>query len=155
MRPSALTTLEYIKLTKHLSWRQRRMERELGPRLKATRALGDLSENAEHQSTKAEVKANNSKIEQLRRILGRSEAIMGRGPEGRIGFNTAAVLRSLDGQLSTLTVLSNSQIEHENGRVALISADVGRFLGRKVGDTILLPRAMSLEAHKIIYIAVW
>lgn len=87
------------------------------------RALG--SGNIEHQSAKAEAKANNTRIGQLLSVF-----------EGTIGFNTDPLLQSLDGQ----------QSERRGGRVWMIAASCS--LGRKLGDAIFLPVARQLGLHE-------
>ncbi|MGP1916432.1 MAG: hypothetical protein ACTS6G_03315 [Candidatus Hodgkinia cicadicola] len=146
---SELTALEYIRLLKQLTWRQRHVGRRLESQLKVARALGDFSENAELQIAKAETKANDVKVESLRRSAGEAEVINSKAPRGRIGFNTMAILRRWDGQLSTLTLLGNLNVTWSSNHVA-IPFGGAQCVGRKVGDTLLLPREGRWEAYEVI-----
>ncbi|MGP1918369.1 MAG: hypothetical protein ACTS4U_01620 [Candidatus Hodgkinia cicadicola] len=146
---SEITSLEYIRLLKQLTWRQRCVGRRLKSQLKSARALGDFSENAELQIAKAEAKANDVKIESLRRSIGEAEVINSKASRGRIGFNTMAILRSLDGQLSTLTLLGSLNVTWGSERVTAPRGGAN-CVGRKVGDIIMLQKERRREAFEVI-----
>ncbi|MGP1926451.1 MAG: hypothetical protein ACTS68_02030 [Candidatus Hodgkinia cicadicola] len=59
---SELTSFEYIKLLKQLTWRRRHIGRRLESQLKVARAFGDFSENTELQIAKAGTKTNAVKL---------------------------------------------------------------------------------------------
>ncbi|MGP1926335.1 MAG: hypothetical protein ACTS68_01270 [Candidatus Hodgkinia cicadicola] len=146
---SELTSLEYIKLLKQLTWRQRHIGRRLESQLKAARAFGDFSENTELQIAKAETKVNAVKIESLRRSIGEAEVINSTAPKGRIGFNTLVILRREDGQLSMLTLLGDLAITWDPNHITIPFEGV-RCVGRKVGDTILLTKEGQREPYEVI-----
>ncbi|MGP1922237.1 MAG: hypothetical protein ACTS44_00545 [Candidatus Hodgkinia cicadicola] len=149
---SELTTVEYIKLLKQLTWRQRYVGRRLKLQLGNARGLGDFSENAELQIARAEAKVNDVKVERLRRLVGEAEVINLKSSRGRIGFNTLAILRGSEGRLGTLSLLGSSNVTWELNHVEVPLEGV-QCVGRKVGDVIMLPRGNRREPYKVICIA--
>ncbi|AUG91348.1 Transcription elongation factor GreA [Candidatus Hodgkinia cicadicola] len=85
------TTAGYSNLFRQLNWREQHEKPRLKTQLRTTRALEDLSENADHRTAKEEDKRGENEINEIKTTLITTVPL--RGKTHRVQFNSVVVLK--------------------------------------------------------------
>ncbi|XXM93685.1 GreA/GreB family elongation factor [Candidatus Hodgkinia cicadicola] len=153
-KTTPITTAGYASLLKQLNWRQQHEKPRLKLQLQATRALGDLSENADHQASKQEDKKNENKINEIKSTLISTEVNPLRGKKGRIQFNSLAVLKSGEAY-KTYYIVGETETVRDQYSINISSTVAQNIINKKLGDVVALVQSGLAKFYKIIYVKTW
>lgn len=119
--------------------------------IKSARELGDLSENAEYQSAKAEQERNETRISEVENILANVEII--KKPRGsKVQLGSTVKLRN-DGKTKEFQVVGTVEADPLSGKIS-DESPIGRALiDQKVGDKVEIKTPAETATYKIVSIS--
>lgn len=119
--------------------------------IKSARELGDLSENAEYQSAKAEQERNETRISEVEKILQNVEVI--KKPRGtKVQLGSRVKLRS-NGKTKEFQVVGTVEADPLSGKIS-DESPIGRALiDQKVGDQVEIKTPAETASYKIVSIS--
>lgn len=136
-------TKEYItkeglqKLQEELELLRTTRREEIAENIAEAKELGDLSENAEYAAAKDEQAFNEGRIIEIEEKLKNAEIISDRRHAGIIGVgSTIKVVNS--GAEREYTIVGSTEADPMNNRISNESPLGQAFLGKKVGDEIII-----------------
>ncbi|XXN13834.1 MAG: GreA/GreB family elongation factor [Candidatus Hodgkinia cicadicola] len=151
-----ITAVGYSNLLKQLNWREQREKLRLKTQLEATRALGDLSENADHYAAKEEDKRNENEINEIKTTLITTETIPLKGKKRRVQFNSTIVLKAHNSdERKTYRIIGEREMSKDDSSVSIASITAQALINKKEGDTVVISKPTSSKVYKIIYIKTW
>jgi transcription elongation factor GreA len=119
--------------------------------IKSARELGDLSENAEYQSARAEQERNESRISELEGILVNTEII--RKPRGsKVQLGSHVKLRG-NGKTKEFQVVGTVEADPLSGKISDESPIGQALIDQKVGDKVEIKTPAETAAYKIVSIS--
>ena len=109
----------------------------IAERIATARAVGDLSENEEYSSARAEQKQVENRILEIEDIL-KSAKLIRNASHDKVAMG-ATVTVSISGKKSTYSVIGAVEADPLNGRISDVSPIGTALMGEKVGDEFELP----------------
>jgi len=138
MAVSYMTQEGYNKLVEEINCLESVKRPEISKQIAEARDKGDLSENAEYDAAKEAQGLLEGKIAQLKGLLANARLI----DEDRIGTDVVQILNKVtirntnNNQSMCYTLVSESEANLKEGKIA-INTPIGKgLLGKKVGDTV-------------------
>lgn len=125
---------------------------EIADSIKTARELGDLAENAEYQSARAEQDRNETRISEVENILQSVEII--KKPRGAVKVQLGSVvkLKGQGGKAKDFQVVGTVEADPLNGKIS-DESPIGRaLLGQKVGETVQIVTPTDTSSYKIVSI---
>ena len=107
-------------------------------RIKTARELGDLSENAEYQTARAEQDRTEARISELEHILQSVEVIKKPAPGGNVKLGSLVKLKSSGGQAKEFRIVGTVEADPLRGKISDESPIGKALMGKKVGDQVEL-----------------
>ncbi|MFT7016572.1 MAG: transcription elongation factor GreA [Candidatus Paceibacteria bacterium] len=105
-------------------------------RLAFAKSLGDLSENAEYQSSKEDQGKNESRISQIEAIL-KDAVVVEANTDGTIGLGSIVVLTKKDsGDEKTYQVVGNEEANFSAGKISFESPLGSALMEKTKGDEV-------------------
>ncbi|MCR5595327.1 MAG: transcription elongation factor GreA [Lachnospiraceae bacterium] len=154
-------TKKYILTTKglkeyedELSYLKEVKRHEIAQKIKEAREQGDLSENAEYDAAKDAQRDNESRIEELEKILKNVEVV----DEDEIDLETISIgcqVRILDKELKEeleYKIVGSKEADPLKGKISNESPVGSALLGHKVGDTVKVETQVGVIAYKVLEI---
>lgn len=123
---------------------------EVAEAIRSARELGDLSENAEYQTARAEQERNDDRIAEIENILANVEIITKpKGEKVQLGSQV-----SLKGASKTkeFQVVGTVEADPLNGKISDESPIGQALLGKKVGDSVEIKTPAETTTYKIVSI---
>ena len=123
--------------------------------IEEARAHGDLSENAEYHAAKERQSFIEGKINELERVIGKSEVIeIEDGPTDRVVFGRTVLLYNLETEEEVeYQLLGPYESDPEKGRIS-VSSPIGKALiGREVGDEVRVNTPGGVQEFEILDIS--
>lgn len=119
--------------------------------IKSARELGDLSENAEYQSAKAEQERNETRISEVESILQNVEII--KKPRGtKVQLGSRVKLRS-NGKTKEFQVVGTVEADPLSGKISDESPIGQALIDQKVGDQVEIKTPAETASYKIVSIS--
>lgn len=110
----------------------------IGERLQAARALGDLSENAEYQTSRDEQGKNEGRIQQIEHIL-KYGKIIERSGSGKVELGATVVIKKIsDGTEKTYTLVSETEADIANNLISPSSLIGAAMVGKSAGQSFVV-----------------
>ena len=138
MAVSYMTQEGYNKLVEEINHLESVKRPEISKQIAEARDKGDLSENAEYDAAKEAQGLLEGKIAQLKGLLANARLI----DEDRIGTDVVQILNKVtirntkNNQSMQYTLVSESEANLKEGKIA-INTPIGKgLLGKKVGDKV-------------------
>lgn len=119
--------------------------------IKTARELGDLAENAEYQSARAEQERNEARIAEIENILQNSEIIV--TPKASAAVQLGSKVTVKNGNTKQFQVVGTVEANPLNGKISDESPIGQALLGKKLGDTIEIKTPIDTTSYKIIEIS--
>lgn len=119
----------------------------IAERIATARAFGDLSENEEYSSARAEQKQVENRILEIEDIL-KSAKIIKNATHDKVAMG-ATVTVSLAGKKNTYSVVGAVEADPLNGKISDVSPIGKALMGKKVGDAFELPNGNKGEIAEI------
>lgn len=119
--------------------------------IRSARELGDLSENAEYQSAKAEQERNESRVSEVEKILVNVEII--KKPRGaKVQLGSRVKLKG-NGKTKEFQVVGTVEADPLSGKIS-DESPIGRALiDQKVGDQVEIKTPVETATYKIVDIS--
>jgi transcription elongation factor GreA len=120
--------------------------------IKTARELGDLAENAEYQSARAEQDRNESRISELENILQNVEIIKKPRGDSKVQLGSTVKLKG-GGKTKEFQVVGTVEANPLSGKISDESPIGQALMGKQVGDTVELVTPAETTTYKITGIA--
>lgn len=122
----------------------------IGERLAAARALGDLSENAEYQTSRDEQGKNETRIQEIEYLLKHGKVIE-RSGSGKVELGAVVhIQKSGDSETKTYTVVSEAESNIAQNKISPASLLGAGMIGKTTGDSFTITTPRGETAYKII-----
>lgn len=117
--------------------------------IKTARELGDLAENAEYQSARAEQDRHETRISEIENILQSVEIIKKPRGDSKIQLGSIVKLKGSDGKAKEFQVVGTVEADPLNGKISDESPIGQAMLGKSVGETVQITTPTDTSAYKI------
>jgi len=125
----------------------------IAERIRSARELGDLAENAEYQSARADQEKNEARISELEHILQNLEII--KSPKGivtKVQLGSTVKLKN-NGKTKEFQIVGTVEADPLEGKIS-DESPIGRSLmGRKVGEEVEIRTPVETAVYEIAEIA--
>lgn len=125
---------------------------EIADAIKTARELGDLAENAEYQSARADQEANDGRIAEIEHILQSVEIIKAPKSDGKVVLGSRVTLKN-DGKNKEFQVVGTVEADPLNGKISDESPIGQALLGKKIGEAVEIKTPAETIVYKIASIA--
>ncbi len=141
-RITLITAAKKIELETELVNLKTVVRPAISERLQAARALGDLSENAEYQSSRDEQGKNEGKIQQIEAILKYAKIIERSGSDKVELGATVTIKKNITGDESTYMIVGNEEADISTNKISTSSPLGSAMVGKTNGEhfTMTTPR---------------
>ena len=150
-----MTREGYNKLVEEVNYLESERRPAISKQIAEARDKGDLSENAEYDAAKEMQGIVEAKIAQLKNLISNSRLI----DENRITTDSVQIMNKVtirntkNNQKMIYTLVSESEANLKEGKIA-VNTPVGKgLLGKKVGDVAEIKAPSGLMTFEIINIA--
>jgi transcription elongation factor GreA len=120
--------------------------------IKSARELGDLSENAEYQSARAEQEKNEARISEIEGILQSVEVIKKPRSGGKVQLGSHVKLKA-GGKTKEFQVVGTVEADPLSGKISDESPIGQALLGKQVDEKVEIKTPAETIAYKIVEIA--
>jgi transcription elongation factor GreA len=120
--------------------------------IKTARELGDLAENAEYQSARAEQDRNEARISEIENILLNVEIIKKPRGDSKIQLGSRVKLKN-DGKTKEFQVVGTVEADPLNGKISDESPIGQALLGKKEGESVEIVTPADTTTYKIVDIS--
>ena len=120
--------------------------------IKTARELGDLAENAEYQSARAEQDRNETRISEVENILQNVEIIKRPRGDSKVQLGSLVKLKN-DGKTKEFQVVGTVEADPLEGKISDESPLGQAVLGKKVGDEVQIVTPVEAASYKIVSLA--
>ncbi len=120
--------------------------------IKTARELGDLAENAEYQSARAEQDRHEARVSEIENILQNVEII--KKPRGAVKVQLGTTVKlNADGNTKEFQVVGTVEADPLNGKISDESPIGQALLGKKVGEAVDIVTPVDTTTYKIVDIS--
>ncbi|HMH30933.1 MAG TPA: transcription elongation factor GreA [Methylomirabilota bacterium] len=116
--------------------------------IKIAREQGDLSENAEYQSARAEQERTETRISEIENILQNVEIIKKPRGDNKVQLGSVVKLKG-DGKPKEFQVVGTVEADPLNGKISDESPIGQALLGKKVGEAVEIKTPSDATTYKI------
>lgn len=117
--------------------------------IKTARELGDLAENAEYQSARAEQDRHETRIAEIENILQSVEIIKKPRGDSKIQLGSIVKLKGSDGKAKEFQVVGTVEADPLNGKISDESPIGQAMLGKSVGESVEIKTPTDTSKYKI------
>lgn len=125
---------------------------EIASAIKTARELGDLAENAEYQSARADQEANDNRIAEIEHILLNVEIIKAPKGDSKVMLGSHVTLKNQAIQRE-FQVVGTVEADPLNGKISDESPIGQALIGKKVGEAVEIKTPAETRTYKIASIA--
>lgn len=125
---------------------------DIADAIKTARELGDLAENAEYQSARAEQDRNETRIAEVENILQNVEIIKKPRGDSKVQLGSVVKLKGKGGKAKDFQVVGTVEADPLNGKISDESPIGQALIGQKVGATVEIATSAETAAYKIVSI---
>ena len=124
----------------------------LADAIKTARELGDLAENAEYQSARADQERSEGRIAEIENILQNVEVIKKPSGDNKVQLGSTVKLEN-SGKTKQFQVVGTVEADPSNGKIS-DESPIGRALiGKKLGDDVEIRTPADVTTYKVIEIS--
>ena len=125
----------------------------IGERLQAARALGDLSENAEYQTSREEQGKNETRIQQIEGILKYAKVIERSGSD-KVELGATVVVRKVaDGSEKTYVIVSDTEADIMANKISTNSPIGTAMVGKTEGENFSIETPRGTVEYAIVSVS--
>lgn len=122
---------------------------DIADAIKTARELGDLAENAEYQSARAEQDRNEARISEIEHILMNVEVIKAPKGDSKIQLGSKVTLKG-GGKTKEFQVVGTVEADPLNGKISDESPIGQALLGKKLGDDVEIKTPAETTSYSIV-----
>lgn len=122
----------------------------IGERLQAARALGDLSENAEYQTSRDEQGKNETRIQQIEHILKYGKIVERTGSDKVELGATVIVKHLIDSSEKTFLIVGIAEADITENKISIGSPLGKMIIGKTVGEVFTISTPRGEVSYEII-----
>lgn len=125
----------------------------IADRIKSARELGDLAENAEYQSARADQEKNETRISELEHILQNLEIIKSpKGSTTKVQLGSTVKLKN-NGKTKEFQIVGTVEADPLEGKISDESPIGMSLMGKKVGEEVEIRTPAETSVYQIAEIA--
>jgi transcription elongation factor GreA len=137
---------EHAELTK--------LRSEIAEAIKTARELGDLSENAEYQTARAEQEKNDARLSEIEYILANSAVIKApKSGNKKVVLGSKVSLKSQTGKTKDFQVVGTVEADPLEGKISDASPIGQALLGKKEGEEVEIKTPADTTTYVVTAIA--
>ncbi|MFO0782016.1 MAG: transcription elongation factor GreA [Candidatus Saccharimonadales bacterium] len=121
---------------------------DLAEAIRSARELGDLTENAEYQSARAEQEKTEDRISELENILLNVEIIKKPKGDSKVQLGSTVKLKG-DSKTKQFQVVGTVEADPLNGKISDESPIGQALIGKKVGESVEIVTPAETATYKI------
>lgn len=121
--------------------------------IKTAREQGDLTENAEYQSARAEQERNEARISELENIVQNVEIIKKPRGDSKVQLGSTVKLKGAGGKTKEFQVVGTVEANPLSGKISDESPIGQAMIGKKVGDAVEIKTPNDTHTYKIVDIS--
>ncbi len=121
--------------------------------IKTAREQGDLTENAEYQSARAEQERNEARISELENIVQNVEIIKKPRGDSKVQLGSTVKLKGAGGKAKEFQVVGTVEANPLSGKISDESPIGQAMIGKGVGDAVEIKPPNDTHAYKIVEIS--
>lgn len=119
--------------------------------IKTARELGDLAENAEYQSARAEQDRNDARLEEIDHILANAEII--KASRGKaVALGSTVTLKHPGGKELTVQIVGTIEADPANDKISDESPIGKALLGKKEGESVDIVKPAETTTYTVVTI---
>lgn len=122
-------------------------------RIKSARELGDLSENAEYASARAEQERNENRIAEIDHILKNVDIISAPKNSTVVHLGTTVELKANNGKEKKFQIVGTVEADPMAGKISDESPIGKALLGKRVGDEVEIVTPAETTMFSVVAIA--
>ncbi len=126
---------------------------DIADSIKTAREQGDLSENAEYQSARADQEKNEARIAEVEHILQNVEVITKPKGDSKVQLGSLVKLKSKAGKAKEFQVVGTVEADPLNAKISDESPIGKAVLGKKEGDEVEIVTPAETATYKIVDIS--
>ncbi|MGB4759239.1 MAG: transcription elongation factor GreA [Candidatus Saccharimonadales bacterium] len=127
---------------------------EIAERIKIARELGDLSENAEYQTARADQEKNDARLSEIEYILANSAVIKApKSGSKKVVLGSKVSLKSEAGKTKEFQVVGTVEADPLEGKISDASPIGQALLGKKEGDEVEIKTPAETTVYVVTAIA--
>jgi transcription elongation factor GreA len=149
-----ITPEGYERLRRELEELKTVKRREIVERIKAARALGDLSENFDYQDAKRQQAFLEGRIRDLETVLSRAKVVPRPDNAGEVvHLGSKVTLLDLDtNKERTITVVGSFEADPLQDLISVLSPLGEAILGKTVGEEVVVNTPKGIVRYRIVRI---
>ena len=124
---------------------------DIAERIKTAREFGDLSENAEYQSARADQDRNESRVSEIQNILQNVEIIQ--KPRGDSKVQLGSFVKLKNRHTMEFQVVGTVEADPLSGKISDESPIGKALIGKRVGDSVEIKTPAETATYKVIEIS--
>lgn len=125
---------------------------EIADAIRSARELGDLAENAEYQTARAEQERNDARIAEVENILANAEIIGKPRGGSKVQLGSQVKLKA-DGKTKEFQIVGTVEADPLSGKISDESPIGQALLGKQEGDSVEIKTPVDTTAYKIVAIS--
>jgi transcription elongation factor GreA len=125
---------------------------ELAERIKSAREFGDLAENAEYTSARAEQEKVEVRISEIEHILQNVDVIKKGKVDGKVQLGSVVQLKDASNRQKQFQVVGTVEADPLNGKISDESPIGKALMNRKVGDDVEIVTPAETSNYKVVSI---
>lgn len=126
---------------------------DIAEAIRSARELGDLSENAEYQSARAEQERTEKRVSELENILQNVEIIKKPKGDSKVQLGSQVALKSAAGKTKEFQIVGTVEADPLNGKISDESPIGQALLGKKVSDNVEITTPVDTTSYQIVSIS--
>ncbi|MDR1202787.1 MAG: transcription elongation factor GreA [Tannerellaceae bacterium] len=156
MAVSYMTEEGYNKILAEINYLETVKRPEISAQIAEARDKGDLSENAEYDAAKDAQGIMEAKLSQLKSLLSNARLI----DESRISTDAVQILNKVkikntkNNTVMTYTLVSDSEANLKEGKIAVSTPIAKGLIGKKVGDVVNITVPSGIMSFEIMEISI-
>lgn len=151
MNDQIISAEGYQKLEEEYHYLTTLKRREIADRIEKAKELGDLSENAEYADAKEAQAFNEGRAAEIANLL-KNLTVVKNISKNEVGMGSKVSVE-VNGEQKEYTIVSFNQADPLTGQISNESPMGIAFVGKKVGDTVVVHSPKGEMTYKIISIA--
>ena len=124
---------------------------ETAEAIKVARELGDLAENAEYQSARAEQDRNDGRLEEIEHILANVEVIKAKKSKA-VTLGSTVTLKHPEGREVTVQIVGTIEADPTVDKISDESPIGKALLGKKEGETVDIVKPAETITYTVLTI---